>query len=309
MKGFHATGFSLYFILFSLSGILRAQETEPFVMKPIDSESFEVMHQFFDYDKSIPLEARIVDKNEESKYVKEKIVFRGINNSLVPGYLAIPKNGNGPFPCVLLMHGISDSKESWWQDTSFNSGGLLTKQLIDSGFAVVTLDAEYHGERLINNDYESADVFVFQKGWLMRARDMIVQSVVEHRRAIDYLSSRTEIDSTKFGIIGYSMGGMMAFDLAAVDSRVKVAVTGVTPVLKEPSSALAVFNFAPFISSQSFLMLMGDSDTRNYGKNEAQQLFNLIKSNNKELTFFESGHKLPEEWTKQASEWMNNYLK
>lgn len=308
-KGLLITIFTFCFILLLLPSLLKAQEETPFLMNPIDSESFEVMSKFFDYDKGIPLEARIVDKNDQTKYVREKIVFRGTRNSRVPGYLAIPKNGNGPYPCVLLMHGISDSKESWWKDNSFNSGGQLTKQLIDAGFAVLALDTEYHGERLVNNDYESPDVFIFQKGWFLRARDMIVQSVIEYRRAMDYLSTREEIDSTQFGVIGYSMGGMMVFNLAAIDSRVKVAVASVTPILKEPSSALAAYNFAPYIRDQSFLMLMGESDNRNYSKIEAQQLYNFIKSKNKVLTFFESGHELPSEWTKKASEWMFNYLK
>jgi dienelactone hydrolase len=267
------------------------------------------MSQFFDYDKSIPLEVRMVEKNDEANYVREKIVFRGTRNSRVPGYLAIPKNGSGPYACILLMHGISDSKESWWKENSFNSGGLLTKQLIDAGFAVLTLDAEYHGERLANNDFESADIFIFQNGWLLRARDMIVQSVIEYRRAMDYLSTREDIDSSQFGLVGYSMGGMMAFHLSAIDSRVKATVASVTHIIKEPYSALAVYNFAPYIGDPSFLMLVGENDSRNYSKKEARQLYDLIKNKDKVLTFFESGHKLPSEWTRKASDWMAKYLK
>lgn len=299
----------LCFILILLPVLVRAQDGNPTMMTPIDQESFEVISQFFNYDSGIPLEANIVDKRDEPTYVREKIVFSGSQNSRVPGYLAIPKNGSGPFPCVILMHGVSDSKESWWSDNSFNSGGFLTAQLIDSGYAVLTLDAEYHGERLINNDFESADVFIFQKGWFLRARDMIVQSVIEHRRAIDYISTRDEIDSSQIGVIGYSMGGMMAFHLAAIDSRVKVAVASVTPILKEPFSAMAVYNFAPYVRNQSFLMLMGESDSRNYSKHDARQLYELITSQNKELIFFESGHTLPREWTGEATEWMSDNLK
>ncbi|HMC02215.1 MAG TPA: hypothetical protein VKN14_14345, partial [Flavobacteriaceae bacterium] len=175
-------------ILFITSYSLKAQESKSTALDFIDAESFEVMSQFFEYDKGIPLEENIIDKIDELGYIKEKIVFRGINDSRVPGYLSIPKKGDGPFPCILLLHGVGDTKESWWQENSFNSGGILTKKLIDSGYAVLTLDAEYHGERLINNDYESPDVFIFQKGWLFRARNMIVKTVVEYRRAMDYLS-------------------------------------------------------------------------------------------------------------------------
>ncbi len=118
-----------------------------------------------------------------------------------------------------------------------------------------------------------------------------------------------EIDSSRFGVIGYSLGGMMVFNLSAVDSRIQAAVASVTPILNEPSSALAVYNFAPYIDDQSFLMLMGERDTRNYSKNEARQLYEMIKSNDKLLVFFESGHKLPGEWTEKASEWITQNLK
>lgn len=296
-------------ILLLLPATLMAQQDNAFTMQPIQQEAFEVMKQFFNYDRGIPLEARIVARLDTPEYVREKIVFGGPRDSRVPGYLAIPKNGVAPYPCVLLLHGIGSSKESWWDDTGFSSGGQLTKQLLSSGIAVLALDAEYHGERLANNDFESAEVFTFQKGWLMRTRDMMVQSVIEHRRAMDYLAARPEIDSTQLGMIGYSMGGMMAFNLTAVDPRIKVAVACVTPILKEPYSAMAVHNFAPFIASQPFLMLMGNTDTRNYTTETAQQLHASINSKTKELVFYDSGHILPSEWTLKATAWIEAYLK
>ena len=294
---------------FFLSTSLKAQNDSTLTMQPIGSEAFEVMRQFFNYDQDIPLEASIVERIDRHEYVREKIVFSGPGNSRVPGYLAIPKNGASPYPCVLQLHGIGSSKESWWEDNSFSLGGQLTKELLKSGFAVLSLDAEYHGERLANNDFESPEVFTFQKGWYLRTRDMVVQSVIEYRRAIDYLASRVEIDTSKLGIIGYSMGGMMTFNLTAVDPRIKVAVASVTPILKEQHSAMAAHNFASSITNQPFLMLMGNADKRNYTKVEARQLHDIIISNTKRLVFYESGHQLPSEWTKTATEWMEKYLK
>lgn len=307
-KAFYTVIFLFYSALSLFSHQIGAQESDSILMNPIKSEAFKVMSQFFDYDKTIPLEARVVDKIEETSYIREKIVFQGMGSNRVPGYLAIPKKGNGPYPCVLLLHGVGDSKESWWKENSFNSGGILTKQLIDSGFAVLSLDAEYHGERLLNNDYESADVFIFQKGWVLQARDMIVQTVAEYRRAMDYLATRKDIDASQFGAIGYSMGGMMVFNLCSTDTRIKVGVASVTPILKENHSALAVYNFAPYITTPYFLMLNGKNDDRNYSTAEAQRLFQLIKSDKKDIKFFESGHKLPAEWTKKASEWIIEHL-
>ena len=295
-------------ILFSKTNIARAQVDSNTAMVPVGNEAFDVIQQFFNYDKDIPLDIRTLERHEKAGYVREKIVFNGTDDSRVPAYLAIPTNGKAPYPCVFLLHGIGASKEDWWNDSSFVTGGLLTKKLLAAGFAVFTLDAQYHGERLAQNDFESPEVFTFHKGWLFRARDMIVQTAVEHRRAIDYLATRTDIDTSKIGIIGYSMGGMITFQLLAAETRIKVGISSVTPILKEPGSVLAVYNFVTRIKTRAVMMLVGRTDERNYRMNDVQTLFNFIPTVSKELIIYESGHKLPVVWTNKAVDWIKKYL-
>jgi predicted esterase len=284
----------------------KAQQDSAFIMKPIGIEAFQVMSKFFSYDKNIPLESIIVEQREESEYIREKIVFRGVDDSQVPGYLALPKEGAAPYPCILLLHGLTGSKEIWWNVD--RSPGNLVEKLLVSGFAVLSLDAKYHGERIAFNNYESPSIFVFQKGWDIRSNYMTVQSVREYRRAIDYLETRIEIDTGRLGMIGYSMGGFMTFSLTAVDPRVKVSVACVTPNIEEPYSPKAAYHFAPYINNRPFLMLMGKDDPF-YTVEEAQQLHNFIDSDVKEITFYNSGHRLPDEWIERATEWMEKYLK
>jgi len=278
---------------------------------PITEDGFRVMRDFFAYDESIPLEARIVDRDEYPGYVREKIVLRGIRDSAVPGYLAIPTgDAAGPYPCAILMHGIGGSKEDWWNDNSFSSGGLLTQALLASGCAVLTLDAEYHGERAAGNNFESPEVFVFQHQWIYRARNMIVDSVIEHRRAIDYLGERPEIDAARIGLVGYSMGGLMAFQLSAVDPRIRASIACVSPLIKEPAaSALGIHNFAPFIEDTTMLMMIGRDDQWNYSVADAQAVHALLPGDDHAFEIFESGHKLPATWTARAATWMHDRLR
>ena len=72
---------------------------------------------------------------------------------------------------------------------------------------------------------------------------------------------------------------------------------------------MAVYHFAPRIKSQSFLMLVGKTDERNYTMDEARQIHDLVTSGAKELEIYESGHKLPVEWTRRATEWMQAHLR
>ena len=296
----------LLIILLIISKTSIAQQDSAFVMKPIGVEAFQVMSKFFDYDKDIPMESMIVEQYDEPEYIRQKIVFRGVEDNQVPGYLTLPTSGSAPYRCVLLLHGLNGSKDNWWNDD--RSPGRMIKKLIEFGYAVLSLDAKYHGERKAFNNYESPAIFAFRKRWNMRGNYMTVQTVREYRRAIDYLETRDEIDSNKIGVIGYSMGGFQAFSLTAVEPRVKVSVACVTPNIEESYSPKEAYHFAPYIDNKPFLMLMGKDDPF-YTIEEAQQLHEFIRSNVKEITFYNSGHRLPVEWNERAIEWMEKYLK
>lgn len=161
---------------------------------------------------------------------------------------------------------------------------------------------------MASNDYENVSVFAFQKNMKARLRDMQVQSIKDHRHAIDYLESRSDVDATKIAVVGYSNGGMIVFNLASVDSRIKVAVSSVNPIIKQQYSILNSFNLAPFITNIPFLMLNGKTDKFS-SIPDSKKLFSIIGSEEKEIKFYNSGHHLPIEWTNDALDWLNKYLK
>jgi predicted esterase len=157
---------------------------------------------------------------------------------------------------------------------------------------------------------------VFRKGWINRLREMVVQTVVDYRKAIDYLTTREEIDPERIGVIGYSLGGATAIILTGVDTRVKVLTACVTPSfmrIRWPDqhhlSAIAPINFVPAIKGRPTLMLMGRNDTGQCTVEEAKARYDLIEGESKELVFYESGHRLPEEHISKATEWLRNHLK
>jgi dienelactone hydrolase len=259
----------------------------------------------------MPLDARVVEREETPAYVREKVVFNGIRDSRVPAYLGIPKTGAGPYPCVLLIDGITGSKSRWWEDDSWPHGGLATKQLLAAGFAVLALDAQYHGERTAANDYETPAAMYFERRWYNRTREMILQTTVEHRRAIDYLATRPEIAIGRIGVLGHSMGGIIIFALNACEPRVKASVACVTPLnIWEPRelAVISPFNFARGVGKRPFLMLMGHADTF-YSESEARLLLDMIEGAPKDLHFYESGHRLPEEYVARARLWFEAHLK
>ena len=54
---------------------------------------------------------------------------------------------------------------------------------------------------------------------------------------------------------------------------------------------------------------MGRQDVRNYSEENARALHALVGSPDKELTFYDSGHRLPVDWTGAAVGWMRRHLK
>ena len=306
------TTISLILVLYS-SFTLRAQNDETFVNdssfieEPLSLEAFEVMRLFFTYDKEFPLEAVVTETTDTVGYTLEKIKFNSVHENRVPGILAIPNTGTTPFPCVLLLHGAgNNSKESWWIESNSYFG--LAQNLLATGYAVMMLDAKFFGERKSENEYENPSYFIFKKQWRNIERDMLVQTTIDYRRAIDYLETRTEIDSAKIGAIGSSMGAMTTFLLTGVEPRVKVAVAKAAPNIQRKYSANSAYNFAAAIKNQPFLILAGKSDPWS-GVHGSQQLFNLVASPKKELIFFDSGHQFPDEWKDEAVNWIKLYLK
>jgi cephalosporin-C deacetylase-like acetyl esterase len=266
----------------------------------VSNEVYQTIVQFFEYDRNIPLDARIVSKEAFQGANKEKIVFTGVNHSQVPALLIIPKDGKETHPVVLIVDGIEGFKDSW------PLGGLVTKSLLKSGFAVMICDAVYHGERTYENGFESPP-WPYQYPYL--GRQMIIQTAIEYRRALDYLSTRTDIDNSRIGMLGLSMGGMITFELTSIDSRIKSAVAGLTPPLKEHEfQSFTPSTFASRININSFLMFMGNKDDF-YTMKEARQLYDMIPIINKEFVEYNTGHEVTVEYVTLVTDWFVKNLK
>ena len=279
----------------------------------LDDEASRAIAHVYDYEASLPLEARIVEKVKKDDVQREKIVFRGVQGFLVPGYLQLPPAGAGPFPCVLLMHGWSGSKEDWWRDGNYVSGGNLRQALLAAGFAVMAIDAQCHGDRVAQNDFAPVNHYVDEsaggnprKGYFALA-DIYVQTVRDARRAIDYLATRPEIDKGRIGVVGYSMGGTQTFLLTGVEPRVRASVAVATPAEKSKFSLVAPQNFVRGIGERPFLTIIGRSDDL-CSAEHARAVQALLAGGAKEQIFLDGGHKLPAVYVGHAVAWIRKYL-
>lgn len=282
----------------------------------LDDGAFTILRQFYEYDRDVSLEARVLSRDEKNDYAHEKFTFRSVNHSLVPGYLTIPTSGTLPYPCVLLVHGMGGSKEDDLELESEQPS--VTKELVSAGFAVLALDGPIQGERAAENDYESIYSYIRPN----RYRELVIQWAIEHRMAMDYLSNRSEFDPARIGALGYSLGGVVVFNLVGVDPRIKAAATVVTLPLSLyyinrigwdqnallRMAPIAPQTFAPRINNPPFLMLNGLQDP--WAETEdVQELFALIGSPIKERVLLDCGHHIPFDHVSWVVDWFTKHLK
>lgn len=191
----------------------------------IGADARSLLVRFLDYDRDGPRDARVLARVESEGAIREKVVFRGLRQDRVPGYLTLPAHDSPPYPCILLAHGMGESKEEWAVPGSDDA--RIFQELVTQGFGLFALDGLYQGERTSETGFES--IYSYMRPNIYR--EMIVQWTVEYRMAIDYLSGRPDVDDDRMGVLSYSLGGVMGYCLAGVDPRIREVVIGSTAPL------------------------------------------------------------------------------
>lgn len=281
-----------------------AQAVSSSASRPLGAEATTAVTAFFSYDRSIPLSPRTTDSSQTTSYRREKIVFTGADGRRVPALLAIPTRvAAARVPVVLALHAGAGSKEDWWQSDSFERGSLVTERLIASGIAVMALDAELHGERAAAADFDSFRAMWFDKQWFSWIRDGLILTVKDYRRALDYLQTRNDIDTSRVGVIGYSLGGIAALQLAALEPRIRAFVSCVGGLDEPWLFPIAPINLAPALGRMPLLLLAGQTDPL-VSQAKMVALNNAIQGDKHRLVFFASGHQLPSAYADSAVNWL-----
>ncbi len=166
--------------------------------------------QWYHYDHDLPLNALVVPFDTLPSAKRYLVTYTSIHDLRVTGILALPLHGEKPYPCIMLMHGSGGSKDTSYIKTS----SIALTQL---GYATFSIDAQYCGARKLPD--RNGDIFLPDS---YTSRDAWVQTVVDLRRAVDYLQSRSDIDGKHLGFLGFSMGAMLGSVFGGIDKRVSV---------------------------------------------------------------------------------------
>jgi putative membrane-bound dehydrogenase-like protein len=167
-----------------------------------------------------PLDVRIEETFDGTTFTRYKLSFLAEKNDRVPCYLFIPKGLNGKrAPGIIALHQTTNIGKS-------EPAGMGPKENLHYG-----LELARRGYVVLAPDYPSFGDYQYD----FNADDYVsgsMKGIFNHMRAVDLLASRPEVDASRIGAIGHSLGGHNAMFLGVFDDRVKVIVSscGWTPL-------------------------------------------------------------------------------
>ena len=173
---------------FSLANSIMAQKEN------IDKNMFmeEKLNMTQEWDKVFPL---------SEKVNHSKITFHNRYGITLAADLYVPKNAEGKLAAIAICGPFGAVKEQ--------ASGLYAQTLAERGFLTIAFDPSFTGESGGQPRYvASPDI-----------------NTEDFCAAVDYLSTRNDVDKERIGILGICGRGGLAINAAAIDTRIKATVS------------------------------------------------------------------------------------
>ena len=127
----------------------------------------------------------------------------------------MPQGVPAPIPAVLLLHGFGENRKVW-------EG--FRKQLLERGWAVMSLDLRGHGDSVIKNQRP----LQASPDWRRNPREF----PLDVDPALDWLKKQARLNSSKIVVVGYDVGANLALLSSGKFKEVRTVVA-VNPSLPE----------------------------------------------------------------------------
>ena len=138
---------------------------------------------------------------QSDKVNHSKVTFVNRYGITLAADLYIPQNTSGKLPTIAVCGPFGAVKEQ--------SSGLYAQIMAERGFLTIAFDPSFTGESGGQpRDIASPDI-----------------NTEDFCAAVDYLSTRDDVNPERIGIIGICGWGGMALNAAAIDTRIKATVT------------------------------------------------------------------------------------
>ncbi|MCC3379977.1 dienelactone hydrolase family protein [Paenibacillus farraposensis] len=175
-----------------------------------------------DLPEDRPVTATLLKQEEKEGYRLECLLLDMNGVEPVPAYVATPLQGDGPFPLVIFNHSHGGNYTNGRKELIYSSSYLqqpsFASVLAGMGYCVCSIDMWGFNERGGKTESELV------KEMLWQGQVLWGMMLYDNRRLLDYMCQREDIDASRIATIGMSMGGLMAWWLAALDERIQVTI-------------------------------------------------------------------------------------
>lgn len=159
---------------------------------PSNQQNMEKLELTSEWDKVFP---------QSDKVNHSKVTFHNRYGITLAADLYVPKQAVGKLAAIAVSGPFGAVKEQ--------SSGLYAQMLAERGFLTLAFDPSFTGESGGQPRYvASPDI-----------------NTEDFCAAVDYLSTRDDVDPERIGILGICGWGGMALNAAAIDTRIKATVT------------------------------------------------------------------------------------
>jgi dienelactone hydrolase len=177
-----------------------------------------------------PLASEHVERADLGDVVREKVTYEVEPGERVPAFVLLPKSGPSRRPAILCHHQHGgefqvgkDGPAGLGSDPSQHYALELARR----GYVTIVFDALCFNERQDVTRKLKGQGYEFYEAMyrITEGRSLQGKYVWDARRALDYLETRPEVDTSRLGMIGHSLGGQETLFTAAIDTRIRAAVS------------------------------------------------------------------------------------
>ncbi|MDX2160176.1 MAG: alpha/beta hydrolase [bacterium] len=174
-------------------------------------------------DRQRPIDAALIARHEREGFTVETLLCDLNGIEPVPAYFIRPNHRLPPYPVIVYNHAHGGDYKTGKEELLTGRPSLQNPPfgtlLAHMGCAALCIDHWCFGERRGRSENETF------KTMLWRGQVLWGMMVYDSLRAVDYLTTtRNDIDPTRIGTLGLSMGSTMAWWLAALDTRIRLCI-------------------------------------------------------------------------------------
>lgn len=271
---------------------------------PVEKLTPEQINMKYQYQTSFS-DFDISDEPLESR----EFTFTAYDGDKVFGQIMLPKIKQDKYPVLIGIHAMGRSYPRWFNESvngrpTVTSVNKITEHALEKGYAVVAIDARFHGKRKAEEKSLRSiwnDLHFF--GDKTDYENMVLKTVIDNRTLVDWIETQDYLDAENISVAGYSMGGQVSLILAAVDNRIDDVIAVVPPFINNTVAAVSPYNLVPQIDDGSILFIFGEKDDV-ASLAENKMVFNAISTKDKELLAYDADHILPENYVNAIGAWL-----